>query len=241
MILQDWSGFLATSSIPLFSRLQKWFQKGLENSSKLHVKSTINIRWLRTQSYINRETEQQILNLQILDFFTKNKFVHSWNKSFLWNKIKICRFRIFCSILWTSYLLEGLWFLLDKYSSVAWFNPIHILNHFNIFRIGMILQDWGAFLTTTSISLFSSWQKWFEKGLENSSKVKVFILGQLSVPVVSFVELVKTGYLMGLFGQTICTVCWISALTSQKGFKCTNTHCIRMVSEQDWRLLNSYL
>ena len=126
--------------------------------------------------YINREIEQRILNLQILNFFTKIS-LHI-DKSFSWNKIRICRDRICCSILWTSYLLERLWFLLDKYSSVGWFNPIHILNHFNIFRIRMILQDWGAFLTTTSISIFSNLQKWFEKGFENSSKVTVLILGQ---------------------------------------------------------------
>ena len=83
------------------------------------------------------------------DIFHRNKLVHSWNKSFSWSKIRICRFKICFSVIWTSYLLERHWFLLDKFSSVAWFNPIHILNHFNTIRIGMILQDWGAFLTTT--------------------------------------------------------------------------------------------
>ena len=105
----------------------------------------------------------------------------------------------------------------------------------------MILQDWGAFLTTSGIFLFSSCQKWFEKGLENSSKVKVFILGQLSVPVVSFVELVKTGYLMGLFGQTICTVCWISALMNHKGFIYTNNQIFLVRQLIFWWFFLNYL
>ena len=46
------------------------------------------------------------------------------------------------NLLFDLNLLQKIWFYWgNNYSSVAWFNSIHTLNHFNIFWIRMILKD----------------------------------------------------------------------------------------------------